>query len=139
MRRESAWRDHGGGAMLQYDFVPPAQWSGARVAEEQLAIADAIAGDAEAGDEGWLQLARRLPPALRKALVAELRAGNRLAGIGAAGWPDEGSIVVNLRDRFVTARHVLPPGVRWRQLDDPRYAREEMSLTVGPTAYLIIS
>jgi hypothetical protein len=137
---EPAWLDNGNGDLLRYDFYPPADWSDDRIAAEQLAIADAI-DDAQAGASapGWLRLARRLPAALRSALVAELRAGNRLAGIGSTDWPGEGSIVANLRAPLNVARRVLPAGVAWRRLDDPHHASEELSQKVGPVEFLIIA
>jgi hypothetical protein len=137
----SAWINNSGGGNLQYDFYPPADWTGERIAEEQAAIAtllEATTGDDKgAAAPGWLRLAARLPAALRNALVAELRAGNRLAGIGSTGWPGEGSIVVNVRERFTAARQA--PGVAWRRLDDPHYAREELSEKMGPVEHLVLA
>jgi hypothetical protein len=136
---EPAWIDHSSGAILQYDYRPPAGWPAGRVAAEQLAMAAMIeAADVDAPAPGWLRLATRLPAGLRGALTAELRAGNRLAGIGSSGWPGEGSIVVNLAERFTAARRALPPGVRWRRLDDPRYVREELTQTVDTVEFLLV-
>jgi len=87
----------------------------------------------------WLQLARRLPGPIRAALLAELRAGNQLAGIGSAGWPGEGSVVINMRDRFSAARRAPPDGVTWREGQDAHYAREELRQQVGTVEFLIIT
>ena len=140
--KDPAWSEHSGDGFLQYDFAVPGHWTGERIATEQAAIAasiDAVDGDAGLAAPGWLALARRLPGPLRAALTAELRAGNQLAGIGSAGWPSEGSIVVTVRARFSVARQAPPCGVRWRALDDPHYAREELSQRVGSVEFLILA
>ena len=141
MKDDPAWTDNGGGGNLQYDFLPPAGWSDARIALEQATIAAAL--DATnlpaAPVPDWLALTRRLPTALHSALVAELRAGNRIAGIGSTGWPSEGSIVVTLHARFTVARQALQDGVQWRAPEDPHYAREELSLQVGGIEFLILA
>ena len=142
MKNDLAWKDNSSGDLLQYDFSPPAQWTRERVAAAQAAIAELLAGsdsDASSSAPGWLRLAMCLPDALRAALVAELRAGNQFAGIGCSGWPNQGSIVVNLRERFSPARHAPPPGVVWRELNDPHYCREELSQKVDSVEFLIIT
>ena len=138
---DPAWADNGGGVILQYDFLPPAGWSEERIAQEQLAIAAAIgAADLPATPvPAWLALTRRLPAALRSALVAELRDGNQMAGIGSAGWPQEGSIVVTLRARFTVARQAPPDGVHWHAPEDPHYAREELSQQIDGVEFLILA
>lgn len=142
MENGSAWIDNSDGDFLQYSFSPPAHWTSERVAAEQAATIEAIEGtgvDADAAAPGWLRLARRLPDGLRAALVVELRVGNRLSGIGSSGWPHDGSVVVNLCERFSASRRALPAGVVWRELNDPHYAREELSAQAGSVASLIIT
>jgi hypothetical protein len=142
MDNDSAWKDNSSGELLQYDFFPPGDWTSEQVRAAQAAIAasiEAAAADGGMRTHAWLDLARRLPGPLRAALVAELGAGNQLVGIGSAGWPNDGSIVVNLRERFSVARQATPAGVAWRELDDPHYAREELSLRVGSVEHLIIT
>ena len=142
MENELAWKDNSDGDLLQYDFSPPSGWSEERVAAEQAAIAAMLDGShtvAGASTPGWLRLAARLPGALRAALVAELLAGNRIAGIGSMGWPDDGSVVVNMRRRFTVARQAPLPGVVWRESQDPHYAREELSQKVDSVESLIIT
>jgi hypothetical protein len=140
MTVETAWLDNSGDAGPRYDFYPPKQWPEEHIAAEQAAIAALIdRGEGGAVAPGWLQLAARLPPALRAALVAELRAGNRLTGIGSTGWPGAGSIVVTMRERFTVARDTPPAGVVWRRLDDPHYAREELSARADTVEHLVIT
>ena len=125
---------------MQYDFLPPGHWSSERIAAEQSAIAALLEGaDSDGAAPAWLKLARRLPAPLRTALIAELHAGNQLAGIASQGWPNDGSIVVNMRERFSAARREPPPGVLWRAPEDPHYAREELSQKVGSVEFLIIT
>lgn len=142
MEHDAAWIDNSEGELLQYDFFAPSHWTRERVAAEQAAIADLI--DAAnmpdlAPAPGWLQLARRLPGPLRAALLAELRAGNQLTGIGSAGWPGNGSIVANMRERFSAARRAPPWGVTWRAVEDAHYAREELRQQVDAVEFLIIT
>jgi hypothetical protein len=142
MENDLAWTDNSDGDLLQYDFSPPSLWTQERVAAEQAAIAALLKESdplAAASGPGWLRLAARLPGALRAALIAELLAGNRLTGIGSTGWPNDGSIVVNMRERFTAARQAPPPGVVWRESNDPHYAREELSQKVDSVESLIIT
>ena len=142
MENDSAWIDNSDGELLQFDFFAPGHWTNERVGAEQAAIADLIEGvnvDVPAPAPRWLQLAGRLPGPLKAALLAELRAGNQLTGIGSAGWPDAGSVVVNMRDRFSAARRAPPDGVTWRPLQDPHYGREELRQQVGTAEFLVIT
>lgn len=134
---DGAWIDNSGDGTLQYDFYPPRDWTDERIAAEQAAIAGLLERPANAPAPGWLGLAARLPAGLKRAVIAELRAGNRLTGIGSTGWPADGSIVVNMRERFSAARQV--PGIAWRRLDDPRYAREELSEQAEGVECLVIT
>jgi hypothetical protein len=142
MKVESGWKDNSNGDFLKYDFSPPQHWTRKRAIAEQAAIVSSLdRGDFDTGTKvsGWLQLARRLPDALRAALIAELRAGNQLASIESMGWPSEGSIIVSMHERFSVGRHTLPIGVTWRKLNDPHYWREELSQKIGQVDFLIIT
>ncbi len=142
MENDSAWKETRSGDLMQCDFARPPDWTSERVAaaqEEFAALIEKSDWDARVPAPGWLQLARRLPSALRAALVAELRAGNVLTGIGSSGWPNDGSIVVNMRERFSAARRAPSAGVVWRELNDPHYAREELSQKVDSVEFLIIT
>lgn len=142
MEHDSAWIDNSDGGLLQYDFFAPRHWTAQRVGAKQAAIADLIEGvnaQDPAPAPGWLRLARRLPGPIRAALLAELRAGNQLTGIGSSGWPRDGSIVVNMRERFSAARHAPPAGVTWREVLEAHYAREELRQQLGAVEFLIIA
>jgi hypothetical protein len=138
MKNDQAWKNNSNGGFLQYDFSLPVHWTAGRLAAEWAAI-EAPDSSATAQEPGWLHLARRLPDALRAALIVELQHGNQIASIGSTGWPSDGSVVVSLRDRFSTARKPTPPGVVWRELNDPHYCREELSQKVDGVEFLLIT
>lgn len=142
MNKDQAWKNIGNGNFLQWDFAPHAHWTRERLALEQRAIIAVLEEpgiSATGQDLEWLHLARRLPDALRSALIAELRNGNQIAGIGSSGWPNDGSVVVTLEERFSAARRAAPPGVVWRELNDPHYYREDVSQEVDGVAFLLIT
>lgn len=87
----------------------------------------------------WISLARCLPLELRNALILELNAGNKMTGIGSSDWPNPGSIVVNISERFNSANHNFSPEVQWKNLNDPHYAREELSQKNQGVEHLIIT
>ena len=139
---DQAWIDNSSGDLRQFDFWPPAQWTSQQRADEQirmLAILDHVDAAPDTPLPGWAALARCLPEALRTVLILELRAGNQLRAIGSSGWPAQGSIVVNVSDRFGTAKSGLPQGVSWRAPNDPHYCLEELSQTVNAVEHLILA
>jgi len=81
-------------------------------------------------EQGWLNLAWRLPAGLRSALIKEL---------ADTGWPQMGSVVVTMRERFHATRRALPQGVSWREVNVPHYWREELSQSSGATEFLLIT
>ncbi len=144
MKHIPGWIDNSGDGGMQFDYFPQAGWADPGVAAtmQQMAglIADAVDARLDAaGAPGWLQLILKMPDRLRGVLVAELRAGNFLSGVGSIDWPDHGSIVVNMRDRFTVARRAPPEGVMWRASDAPHFAREEVMQRQGAIAHLLIT
>jgi len=142
MNKDRIWKNNSSGTLMQYDFSPPRYWTDDRIKEVQLAFASQIEdanGVVTPSVPGWLHLVQRLPEGIRMALVAELRAGNRLSSIGATGWPNDDSIVINMRERFSATRTQPPPGVVWRAINDPRYCREELSERADAVDFLIIA
>ena len=53
---------------------------------------------------GWIRLIAMLPPAFRRALHAELVAGNAISGIESSDWPAPDSVIVYMQHRFTVAR-----------------------------------
>lgn len=142
VEQDPVWQDNSDGDILQFDFVPPPHWTLERIAAAQQEIAASVEDPDDHADlpvPEWLRLVRRLPAGLRSALVAELRAGNWLVGIGSSGWPSKDSVVVNLRERFSVARKEATAGVTWRELNDPHYCREELSQNVDGLQFLVIT
>ena len=140
MTGDQGWLDHGNDDLQQFDYAPQPGSSAAAIASAQTGFAALIEGNTGAADRpGWLRLIDQLPAALRRALVAELRAGNRITAVGSSGWPEPGSVVVNLDQRFTVARGLASDGVLWRRLDDPHFAREEVTQADASPAHLLIS
>ncbi|KGF79719.1 hypothetical protein IA69_22630 [Massilia sp. JS1662] len=90
-------------------------------------------------EQGWLNLASRLPAGLRSALIKELVAGNWIASISDTGWPHPGSVVVTMRERFHATRREPPQGVSWRAVNAPHYWREELRENSGGTDFLLLT
>lgn len=126
---------------LHNDCYPPVDWTDQQIAEHHAAIIALIEGSADGAAliPPWLGLVRQLPDGLRNALLDELRAGNGLCQVNLANWPSEGSIVVNMRNRFSAASQAPPPGVRWNDVNDIHYCMEELSQKVGLVEHLIIA
>jgi hypothetical protein len=87
----------------------------------------------------WYALAKKLPKSLQKVLVSEIGFGNTVIGIGSSNWPNVGSIVVNIANRFNSVSRTISPDVHWRNLDDPHYCREEISQKDLGVEHLIIT
>jgi hypothetical protein len=62
---------------------------------------------------------------LKSLLEAELAAGNSVVDTWAA-WPQTGSLYIRLGSPFMALPKILPPGVRFRALEDPCYWKSEV-------------
>jgi hypothetical protein len=67
------------------------------------------------------ELCRELTPLLE----AELSAGNTVVDTW-VGWPQSVSLYIRLGSPFKALPKILPPGVRFRALDDPCYWKSEL-------------
>lgn len=74
-------------------------------------------------------------PSLRVILEAELAAGNVVREVG-RGFPEPGSLLVQLRDRFRVRHEPLPPEVRHVTLDDPLWWMDEFH--AGEPPHLLV-
>lgn len=81
-----------------------------------------------------LETLHKLPASLQGLLDAELKAGNKVAGAG-CGWPDEGSIVVELTERFHT--RYKQAGLNYGLTNDPHYWYAEYCTTDRPRHMLV--
>jgi len=142
MKKNNAWKDNCSGNTLQYDFFPPKAWDSDRVLEECRKNIELLRGNFDEHTNpkelNWLSLAQKLPKELLHALIIELENENQIIGIGSSNWPNPGSIVVNIRNRFCAESKNSSPNISWRSLDDPHYCKEEMNQIYQGTEYLII-
>ncbi len=84
--------------------------------------------------EEALAMLHQLPVSLQGLLDAELKAGNKVAGVS-RGWPDERSIVVELVKRF----HIKykQAGLGYTLTNDPHYWYAEYATTDRPRHILV--
>jgi hypothetical protein len=66
----------------------------------------------------------RLCLELAELLAAELAAGNEIFETG-SGWPRPESVLVSLAKPFLTKPAPLPPGVVFREINDPHWWKAE--------------
>jgi hypothetical protein len=86
----------------------------------------------------WERLLARLPKELLNILIQELEHGNVITGIGQPNWPQKESVIVNIMNRFSERDWYLIPQVKWTNLNDPHYWREDVAQAAfGVTHYLI--
>lgn len=133
------WKNKSVGDSQIFDCTPPDTCRPSRLAKERSAIIALLEREGPTDEQGWLNLARRLPAGLRSALIKELAAGNWIVSISDTGWPHPGSVVVTMRERFHATRRALPQGVAWRTVNVPHYWREELSENSGGTEFLLIT
>lgn len=85
-----------------------------------------------------IAILRAMPDGLRTCLLAELRRGNRLVAVDQPDWPQPGSIFVSLAGVFHPSTRGLSPGVRWRDVNDPRWWREELVQVEAGVEHLVV-
>ena len=88
--------------------------------------------------EPWTKEVDKLPDDLKLILISELRHGNLITSISSTNWPQEGSIVVKLKDRFRKESKNIAT-TKWRLLNDPHYCNEEISQTLENIEFLLIN
>jgi len=94
------WKNKSVGDSQIFDCTPPDTWPPSRLAKERSAMIALLEQWVPTDEQGWLNLAWRLPAGLRSALIKELAAGNWIVSISDTGWPHPGSVVVTMRERF---------------------------------------
>lgn len=133
------WKNKSVGHSQIFDCTPPDAWRPSQLAKERSAMIALLERRVPTDEQGWLNLAWRLPDGLRSALIKELAAGNWIASISETGWPQPGSVVVTMCARFHATRRAPPHGVSWRAVNVPHYWREELSENSGGTEFLLIT
>ena len=85
-----------------------------------------------------IAMLRAMPDGLRTCLLAELRRGNRLLAVDQPDWPQPGSIFVSLADVFHPSTRSLSPEVHWRDVNDPRWWREELTQVDAGVEHMVV-
>jgi hypothetical protein len=86
----------------------------------------------------WINVLRELPKELLEALIVELKMKNFIIDIGKSNYPDEGSIVVTLKNKFCEVAKKYSPKVVYHNPNDPHYWREELSQNHEGICHLLI-
>lgn len=90
-------------------------------------------------EKNWHEILILLPAGLQKALLDELTRGNRVASIQYGDWPQKGSVIVCLAEKFKVAyTRENPYGVTFRQMNDPHYWTADIHETINGVEHLII-
>ncbi|WP_425252408.1 hypothetical protein ACPJXG_22635 [Janthinobacterium sp. NFX145] len=85
----------------------------------------------------WLNLLKKLPRKLKTCLLDEISFGNSLIALHSSGWPDEGSVVALLSNRFSTKK--FDKDLHFRALNDAHYCKEEISYVEDNVTHLMIN
>lgn len=138
MAKEEVWKRMKKQNTLQYDFCPPKEWDTSRLLQENNKVADILNSLMYSDDIEWAEIAKKLPNELIEILIAEINSGNQILEISTGSWPNTGSVVVRLRNRFSKVSRNYSPKSLWRKLDDPHYCLEEIAQVDNSVEHLII-
>ena len=85
----------------------------------------------------WLILLKKLPKKIKNCLLNEISFGNSLIALHSSDWPDEGSVVAMLSNKFRTKE--FDKDLHFRELNDEHYCKEEISYVEHNVTHLIIN
>ncbi|NVI83189.1 hypothetical protein [Janthinobacterium sp. BJB401] len=91
----------------------------------------------KASEIRWLNLLKKLPRKLKICLINEISFENTLIALHSSGWPDEGSVVALLSNRFRTKE--FDKDLHFRALNDAHYCKEEISYFEDNVTHLMIN
>ncbi|WP_158301296.1 hypothetical protein [Janthinobacterium sp. BJB426] len=91
----------------------------------------------KASEIRWLNLLKKLPRKLKICLINEISFENTLIALHSSGWPDEGSVVALLSNRFRTKE--FDKDLHFRALNDAHYCKEEISYVEDNVTHLMIN
>lgn len=91
----------------------------------------------KASEIRWLILLKKLPKKIKNCLLNEISLGNSLIALHSSDWPDEGSVVALLSNRFNTKE--FDKDLHFRALNDAHYCKEEISYVEDNVTHLIIN
>lgn len=86
---------------------------------------------------GWIILLKRLPEKLKIHLLDEIAFENSLITLNYSDWPEKGSPVALLSNKFRTTE--FDKDLHFRELNDPHYCKEEISYIEDNVTHLIIN
>lgn len=91
----------------------------------------------KASEIRWLNLLKKLPPKLKICLLDEISFENILIALYSSDWPDEGSVVALLSNKFRTKE--FDKDLHFREPNDAHYCKEEISYVEDNVTHLIIN
>ncbi|WP_426054572.1 hypothetical protein [Janthinobacterium sp. PSPC2-1] len=91
----------------------------------------------KASEIHWLNLLKKLPRKLKICLLDEISFENTLIALYSSDWPDEGSVVALLSNKFRTKE--FDKDLHFRELNDAHYCKEEISYVEDNVTHLIIN
>ena len=91
----------------------------------------------KASEIRWLNLLKKLPRKLKICLLDEISFENTLIALYSSDWPDEGSVVALLSNKFSTKE--FDKDLHFRALNDAHYCKEEISYIEDNVTQLIIN
>ena len=91
----------------------------------------------KASEIRWLNLLKKLPRKLKICLLDKIYFENTLIALYSSDWPDEGSVVALLSNKFRTKE--FDKDLHFRELNDAHYCKEEISYVEDNVTHLIIN
>lgn len=91
----------------------------------------------KASEIRWLNLLKKLPRKLKICLLDEIFFENTLIALYSSDWPDEGSVVALLSNKFRTKE--FDKDLHFRELNDAHFCKEEISYVEDNVTHLIIN
>lgn len=86
---------------------------------------------------GWMILLKKLLEKLKIHLLDEIAFENSLITLNYSDWPEKGSVVALLSNKFRTTE--FDKDLHFRELNDPHYYKEEISYIEDNVTHLIIN
>ncbi|OFJ48204.1 hypothetical protein BA896_003610 [Janthinobacterium lividum] len=80
---------------------------------------------------------KKLPNKLKTLLLDEISFGNALIALHSSDWPEKGSVVALLSNKFKTKE--FDKDLHFRALNDSHYCKEEISYIEDKVTHLIIN
>ncbi|MBB5606801.1 MULTISPECIES: hypothetical protein [unclassified Janthinobacterium] len=133
------WKNNSLDNKPSYIFSPPTEWNKDAIETENNEYIEEICRENKTYTEKneWIKEIKNIPEKLIAILLSEMKKGNFIKKISASDWPNRGSIVVVLANRFHNKNKNIP-GTSWRELNDSHYCNEEISETYKDIEHILI-